>query len=83
MGYVYEKLTDDERKQIAEQQWKQFEGEIFGHELNLKRLAAMPVADTAEGREQQELLVKNSEEAIEVLTKTIEVTKVEAKRPTK
>ena len=58
------------RKQMAESQAQQFEDELSGHELNLARLEAIPEPDRDE---KHELLMEQSQKAIETLERSIEV----------
>ncbi len=66
MPYEYIRLTADDRKAIAEQQVRQFESEIFGHELNIARLKATPGDTEVEEAKEQA--------SIDIITKAVQVT---------
>lgn len=70
--YAYTTLSADDRRAIIDGRVRQFESELFGHELNRANAAALP-ADNPERANAE----KAADDAIKTLTQRIDVAKAE------
>lgn len=80
MAYDYKEITNKERRQLARDQMRQHEAELFGHELNLAKLEAARAtipADDQEGLKENQRLKKVSQAAVTTLTMAITTIKAE------
>ncbi len=73
----YKHLTKEDRRQIAEGQVRQFESEMFAHELNLDRLESIP---TKERDDTHADAVKAANDAIAAITGAITTTNIVAEK---
>lgn len=72
--YVYKKLTDEDRAKIANDQVRQFESEIFGHELNIARVEALGKDATDE----DVAVAAKAQDDIDTIARAIDVTIAQA-----
>lgn len=70
MAYEYTELSAEERAEIAKGQVRQFEAELFGHEMNKARAEALP--KNTPGREEQ---IKTADDSQAVILSALETTK--------
>jgi len=70
MAYEYTALSVEDRQALAEQRIRQYEAELFGHEMNLAALASLP--DDDPGKEQA---TRQANDAIATLAAAIAAAK--------